>query len=329
MELLQDKYGRFIQDLRISITDRCNFRCSYCLPVDEFVHQPRASLLDYDEVERLAKIFVRLGVRKIRVTGGEPLLRKDVETLIAKMSKIEGLADLAMTTNAYLLADHIEGLKAAGLKRLNISLDSLHPEKFAQMTKRDGYQEVMRSIEAATRAGFHPLKINAVLMRGQNDDEIADFAEFAHETGHTIRFIEFMPLDSGHTWKREMVVPGKEVFETINRHRKLVPLPPRHAAETAKRYTFEDGRGEIGIIASVTQPFCGHCNRMRMTADGHLRTCLFSLSEYDVKGVIRSGASDDEIAQFLHEVVSHKEDRHHINDPDFHQPLRTMSCIGG
>jgi len=327
--LLKDKFGRCIEDVRISITDRCNFRCIYCLPEDEFAKTSKSEILSYDEIERLARLLVNLGVKKIRVTGGEPLLRRDVEVLIGKLAAIEELQDLAMTSNGFLLADKCDALAQAGLKRLNLSMDSLKPAKFALLTGRDALERVFNSIDAAVRAGFFPIKINCVVMRGVNDDEIVDFAEFAHRTGHTVRFIEFMPLDSGHSWKRDMVVPGREVFHKINAHRKLIQLPQRSNAETARRYTFEDGRGEIGIIAPVTMPFCGHCNRIRLTADGKIRTCLFSLVEHDVKKLLRSGASDEDLAEFLFAVVEQKEERHHINDPDFVQPARTMSCIGG
>jgi GTP 3',8-cyclase len=317
-----------IGDLRISITDRCNFRCTYCLP--EYVDwKLKEEILTYEEITRLVRIFAGLGVRKLRLTGGEPLLRPNLTRLIDQLVGVEGIDDLALTTNGQILARHATPLRAAGLRRLNVSLDSLQPEKFRAMTRRDALGEVLTGIEAATAAGFAPVKINAVIIRGVNDDELVDFARFAASTGHVVRFIEFMPLDSGHRWSREQVVSGREMFETINASIPLIPLEAGHAAETARRYAIEGTAAEIGIISPVTAPFCGNCNRVRLTADGQLRTCLFSVGEHDLKSPMRAGASDEEMADLIVEAVLFKEPGHRINQKDFVQPERTMSGIGG
>lgn len=326
---LRDSYGRVIGDLRISITDRCNFRCTYCIPVENIQWKRRDEILSYEEILRLVKIFSSFGVRKLRVTGGEPLLRPDVLSLLERVAAIDGIEDLALTTNGKYLPQFAEGLRAAGVNRLNISLDSLVPEKFLAMTRRDALGDVLEGIEAAARAGFDPVKINAVVIRGVNDDEVVEFARFARSGGHTVRFIEFMPLDSGHTWSMEQVVPGREILETLRGAMDLVALPPRSKSETATRWGFADGRGEIGIIAPVTAPFCGNCNRIRLTADGHLRTCLFSLVEHDLKAFLRDGSSDEELARAIEAAVWNKEAGHRINRENFVQPERTMSCIGG
>lgn len=328
-QLLRDSYGRTIGDLRISITDRCNFRCTYCIPVENVQWKRREEILSYEEIERLVRIFARFGVRKLRVTGGEPLLRPDVDVLLGKLAAVEGIADLALTTNGKLLRQFAPMLRERGVRRLNVSLDSLQPAKFQLMTRRNALGDVLDGIEAARDAGFAPIKVNAVVIRGVNDDEIVDFARFARETGHSVRFIEFMPLDSGHTWSRDQVVSGREIFERIAGAFPLVPVRARSAAETATRWAFSDAPGEIGIIAPVTAPFCGNCNRIRLTADGNLRTCLFSLVEHDVKGPMRAGATDAEMAELIAGFVGMKEAGHRINQVDFVQPERTMSCIGG
>ncbi|HVR44567.1 MAG TPA: GTP 3',8-cyclase MoaA [Thermoanaerobaculia bacterium] len=328
-QTLRDSYGRTIGDLRISITDRCNFRCTYCIPVENIEWKRREEILRYEEILRLARIFAGFGVRKLRVTGGEPLLRPDVVSLLERLAEVEGIADLALTTNGKLLARFAPALRAAGVQRLNVSLDSLRPERFHRMTQRDSLGEVLEGIEAAVEAGFHPVKINAVVIRGVNDDEIVDFARFAAETGHAVRFIEFMPLDSGHAWSMDQVVPGKEIVATLRESMELVPLAPRSAAETATRWGFPGSGGEIGVIAPVTAPFCGNCNRIRLTADGQVRTCLFSMQEYDLKTPMREGASDAELETLLMAAVGAKEQGHRINRSDFVQPARTMSCIGG
>lgn len=289
-----------------------------------------SDILTFEEIARLVRVFAALGVDKVRVTGGEPLLRRGVAKLIAMIANVPGVRDLAMTTNGWFLAQHIEILKGSGLTRLNISLDSLRRERFRQLTGVDALERVLEAIEVASAAGFAPLKINCVVMRGENDDEVADFADFAIRTGHTVRFVEFMPLDSGRAWDRAKLVSGCEVLSRIEARHRLITLPPRHAAETARRYTFVDAPGvEIGIVAPVSMPFCGQCNRVRITADGHMRNCLFSLREHDLKGPMREGATDAEMVALITRIIRHKEAGHRINEPDFVQPERTMSCIGG
>lgn len=326
---LSDKYGRVIRDLRISITDRCNFRCGYCMP-DGFVPKAHRDILTFEEIERLVRIFTRLGVDKVRVTGGEPLLRRGATHLVSMLARVEGVRDLAMTTNGWFLAQHARALRDGGLTRLNLSMDSLRRDRFKRMTGVDALPRVLEGIEAATAAGFSPLKINCVVMRGENDDEVADFADFARRTGHTMRFIEFMPLDSGHGWSRDKVVGGREILASIEQRHRLVPLARRTISETAMRYTFADAPGpEIGIIAPVTMPFCGQCNRVRVTADGQIRNCLFSHSEHGLLGPMRDGATDAQMMDLIASIILRKEAGHRINEPDFEQPARTMSCIGG
>lgn len=327
--VLRDSYGRTIGDLRISITDRCNFRCTYCIPVENIQWKRREEILSYEEILRVVRIAAGFGVRKVRVTGGEPLLRPDVLSLLERLAATPGVDDLALTTNGKYLPQFAAGLRAAGVARLNVSLDSLVPEKFFALTRRDALGEVLEGIEAAVRAGFHPVKVNAVVIRGINDDEIVEFARFARETGHAVRFIEFMPLDSGHTWSMNQVVPGREVLETIRAAMPLEPLAQRSPSETAVRWGFPGADGEIGIIAPVTAPFCGNCNRIRLTADGNLRTCLFSLVEHDLKRFLRDGSSDEDVARAIEAAVWSKEPGHRINQENFVQPQRTMSCIGG
>ena len=327
---LTDSFGRVIQDLRISVTDRCNFRCFYCMPKEAMEWQPKAEILSYEEIIRLTEVFVELGITKLRVTGGEPMLRRDLETLIARLGALDQVEDLAMTTNANFLSGRAKGLKEAGLKRITISLDSLTPDRFALLTGRKNFSEVLAGIDAAIVAGLSPVKVNCVVFRHINEDQVVNFAGFAREKGVSVRFIEFMPLDNGKIWRRDMVVPGDELREMIHQRYPLDPVQSENASETARRWRFADGSpGEIGFINPVTQPFCGHCSRIRLTADGMIRTCLFSAVEHNIKALLRSGASRDELIGFIVATVNKKEDRHHINDPEFIQPLRTMSCIGG
>jgi GTP 3',8-cyclase len=327
---LTDSYGRTIGDLRISITDRCNFRCGYCIPFEEVAWKPRHEILTYEEIERLTVIFLGFGVKKLRITGGEPLLRPGAAGLVGRIVALAGTdADVALTTNGRLLGNFAGMLRRSGLSRLNVSLDSLRPETFFAMTRRDVLGEVLEGIASAARAGFHPIKINAVVIRGVNDDEILSFAQFGREHGHTIRFIEFMPLDAGHRWTREQVVPGREIMETIAASFSLRKMDARDDAETARRYEYVDGSGEIGIITPVTDPFCGNCNRLRLTADGKLRTCLFSIVEHDLLSPMREGASDADIASIIRAAVAGKEAGHRVGRSDFEQPERTMSQIGG
>jgi GTP 3',8-cyclase len=329
---LTDSYRRPIRDLRVSLTDRCNFRCFYCLPHGEPPIAPKEQMLSYEEIEYVCEIFVDLGIEKIRLTGGEPMMRRDIETIIGKLAKLKfaGLKDLALTTNGYFLPDRAQGLKDAGLDRITISLDSLKREIFKEMTGVDVLDRVLAGIQAAKSAGLEPIKINAVIVRGHNEDEVADFAAFAREHDVKMRFIEFMPLDSGHEWSREMVVSGREIRERISERFPLVPIDVARGSETSSRYRFADrAPGEIGIIAPVTEPFCGACSRIRLTADGQIRTCLFSTVEHSLRDVIRTGASRDDIADYIEGVVMKKEPRHFINDPGFVAPSRTMSFIGG
>lgn len=329
--LLKDSYGRAIRDLRVSVTDRCNFRCFYCLPhgaPEETA--PKSALLTYEEIERAVRLFASLGVEKVRLTGGEPMLRRDIETLVSKLARVEGVRDLALTTNGFNLAERAAGLKAAGLDRVTVSLDSLKRASFTEMTGVDMLSRVLAGLRAAQRVGLSPVKVNAVIVRGHNETEVADFADFARTHGVDVRFIEYMPLDSGHGWSRASVVSGAEIRQAINERFLLVPKRVERGSETATRYRFADGApGEIGIIAPVTEPFCGACSRIRLTADGQIRTCLFSKVEHSLRDVLRSGADEAETVDYIKSVVLKKEPRHYINETYFEQPARTMSLIGG
>ena len=330
--MLRDAYNRPIRDLRVSLTDRCNFRCFYCLPHGEPPIAPKEQMLSYEEIEYVCEIFVGLGIEKLRLTGGEPMLRRDVETIIRKLARLKtsGLRDLALTTNGYYLPDRAQSLKDAGLDRVTISLDSLKRDVFKRMTGVDVLDKVLAGIAATKAANLEPIKINAVIVRGHNEDEVADFAAFARDYDVKMRFIEFMPLDSGHEWAREDVVSGKEIRDRISERFPLVRVDVARGSETSSRYRFADGApGEIGIIAPVTEPFCGACSRIRLTADGQIRTCLFSTVEHSLRDVVRSGASRAEIIEYIHSVILKKEPRHFINDPGFVAPSRTMSFIGG
>lgn len=325
---LHDKFGRQITDLRISVTDRCNFRCVYCRSADPENYRDHDEILSWPELDRLAKIFLRLGIRKVRITGGEPLVREGVEGYIGRLNAL-GVQDLSMTTNGHLLQERCERLLAAGLRRINISLDSLDPAKFERITRTKSFATVMRGIDTAQNSRLAPAKVNAVLVRGLNDDEVELFAEFARERGVIMRFIEFMPLDADRHWTRDLVVPAAEVHRRIHARWPLVQIP-HEASETARKYRFaDDAPGEIGLIAPVTQPFCGHCSRIRLTADGKLRTCLFSKDDHDLRGLLRDGASDEDVIAYVKSVVHEKEDGHRINTPGFVPPSRTMVFIGG
>src|SRR6516162_4378994 len=325
---LYDKFGRQIRDLRISVTDRCNFRCVYCRSADPENYRDHDEILSWKELERLAGIFVGLGIRKVRITGGEPLVREGVEDYIAHLKSL-GIKDLSMTTNGHLLAERRDRLMAAGLQRINISLDSLDPIKFDRITRTRSYDKVMEGIDAVQKSRLAPAKVNAVLVRGINDDEVEAFAAFARERGVIMRFIEFMPLDADRHWSRGSVVPAAEVFQRIHAQWPLEQIA-HEKSETARKYRFADGApGEIGLIAPVTQPFCGHCSRIRLTADGKLRTCLFSKEDRDLRALLRADANDEEIAAWVRSVVMEKEEGHRINEPGFVPPSRTMVFIGG
>lgn len=329
--MLTDSYNRIIHDLRISVTDRCNFRCFYCLPNGEPPLARKETILTFEEIVYLADIFVSLGIEKIRLTGGEPMLRRNIEQLVAKLARLKpDLKDLALTTNGFAIPRKAEALKAAGLDRMTISLDTLDTRRFREITGVDSMEEVFEAIEAAKLHGFEPVKINAVVVRGVNDDELIDFAQFARNTGVEMRFIEYMPLDSGHEWNRSMVVPGREIFEKINAAYPLVLKNADRGASTSWKYEFADGEpGGIGIIAPVTEMFCGQCSRIRLTADGQIRTCLFSTVEHDLRDYLRSGATRSELVEFIQHVTLKKEPAHRINEPDFVPASRTMSFIGG
>jgi cyclic pyranopterin phosphate synthase len=324
---LTDKFGRQITDLRISVTDRCNFRCVYCRSANPENHMAEHALLEWDEYERLARILIGMGIRKIRVTGGEPLVRPGVEDFVARLKSL-GVQDLSMTTNGHLLAERCDRLVAAGLDRINISLDSLNREKFEQITRTKTFDQVLEGIKVAQASPLRPVKVNAVLVRGINDGEVEAFAEFAREHDIVMRFIEFMPLDADRAWTRDQVVTAAETHRRISARWPLIPVV-HERSETARKYRFADGGGEIGLIAPVSQPFCGHCSRIRLTADGKLRTCLFSKEDHDLKFMLRGGATDREIGDAIIAVVHKKENGHRINEADFIPPSRTMVFIGG
>jgi len=350
--ILTDKFGRRITDLRISITDRCNYKCVYCRTGNEGALYGD---LPFDDYLRMARVMVGMGITKIRLTGGEPLLRGGVVDFVRELAKLrpqglkpdsfgggDGTAkavpypihdpeplDIALTTNGHLLADLAQPLKDAGLSRVTVSMDAVDPDRFARITRvPNGYDHVLAGIRAARRAGLWPLKVNCVLMRGFNEDQIIPFGMFAREEGVTVRFIEFMPLEEDRTWSPSTVVTLDEILARMREYRLLVEIP--HArSETARRYRFDDGVGEIGIIAPVSHPFCGHCSRIRITSDGKIRTCLFSVWDHDLHAQMRRGASDEELAEFIRGVVQKKEERHHIGEPDFVPASRTMVHIGG
>jgi cyclic pyranopterin phosphate synthase len=350
-DLLTDSLGRVIRDLRVSLTDRCNFRCLYCSPPRAraaalsragFVFRqeapawppppvwpPRAAILTFAELERVIRLAVGLGIRKVRLTGGEPLLRQGVEGLVARLARIPGLADLAMTSNGSVFPQKGRALRAAGLRRISLSLDSLAPANFKRITGRDGLREVLASIALARQLGLEPVKLNAVIVRGLNDHQVEPLADFAQANGLNLRFIEFMPLDASRAWTRELVVPGREILARLQERFRLVAVKSANPAETARRWAFADGPGELGIIAPVTEPFCAHCNRLRLTVDGKVRTCLFSQQEHDLKPLLRRGASDEELRARLRAIVLMKEAGHRLGQPRCGQPRRPMSCIGG
>ncbi len=327
---LQDSFGREIESLRISVTDRCNFRCLYCIPDENIEWLPKGDLLTFEEIVRLARIAIELGVRKLRLTGGEPLLRKNLPFLVEELAVLPGLQDLALTTNATELVRLAEPLAKAGLERVNISLDTLDRENFARMAQRDALPRVLEGIDAAEAAGLTPISINCVAIRGMNDHEALDFAELARRRDFEVRFIEFMPLEHGHRWGEHSLVPGRELRERIQERYALAPSPDQDPHAPSRDWVFEDGSpGVLGFIDSVTAPFCADCNRIRLTADGKIRTCLFSLREHDLLAALRSGEDDAQVAARLRAAVATKELKHHITDGLFVKPERTMSQIGG
>lgn len=340
-----------MRDLRVSVTDRCNFRCLYCLPETEEaanfyrstketnesvphkpIHHawlPKSKLLSYEEIDRVVEAVTGLGIEKIRITGGEPLLRRDLDVLIRKLTRHQGIKDLAMTTNGHAFASKALQLKEAGLNRVSFSLDSLDADNFERMTGRRALDQVFASIDAAIVCGFRPIKVNAVIIRDLNDHEIADLVRFAVGKGVNMRFIEFMPLDSGKKWMREKVVPGREILDRLSEHFDLTPVKGENKASTSKNWAIKGTGTDVGIIAPVTEPFCGFCNRLRLTADGMIRTCLFSLNEHDLRPVLRQDGSREALVSRLKEIVLGKEAGHKIGQETFQQPERTMSCIGG
>jgi cyclic pyranopterin phosphate synthase len=328
-EPLRDGHGRRIADLRVSVTDRCNFRCQYCMPAEGLPWLDRSDILTFEEIERLVRLLADMGVEDVRLTGGEPLVRREFPRLVAMLAGIERLRDLSLTTNGYLLERDAAALVAAGIRRVNVSLDSLERDSFFEMTRRDALPQVLRGLEAiAAYPQIRPIKVNAVALRGFTEREAVRFVELAREGVYQVRFIEFMPLDADHAWNEDAVLPGAELRALIDAIHPLEELP-RERSATARVFRFADGRGEIGFVNPVSEPFCGDCNRIRLTAEGKLRTCLFSLHETDLREPLRAGAGDDELDEIVRAAVWRKELKHHIGEPGFRQPARTMSAIGG
>jgi cyclic pyranopterin phosphate synthase len=329
LDPLRDGHGRLIGDLRVSVTDRCNFRCQYCMPAEGLPWLERKEILTFEEIARLVVLVASMGVHDVRLTGGEPLVRRNFPELAEMLSGIEGVRDLSLTTNGFLLERDAEALVRAGINRFNVSVDSLQQDRFYELTRRDALPQVLRGLELlATFREAHPVKVNAVAIRGFTEEEMIPFAELARRSPYEIRFIEYMPLDAGHTWTPEQVLTGAEIRAAIDA---VYPLEPqtREPHATARVYRFADGHGRIGFINPVSEPFCGDCNRIRLTADGRLRTCLFSLNETDLRGPLRDGADDQELERVIRDAVWRKELKHHVGDPGFVQPARSMSAIGG
>jgi len=328
--LLVDGFGRVHNNLRISVTDRCNIRCFYCMPADNVVFMNRSLLLSFEEIERFARIVAPLGVNKLRLTGGEPLVRSELHVLVGMLAAIPGITDIGLTTNGILLAEQAQALYDAGLRRINVSLDALDPVKFQEITRRQGYEQVVEGIRAAQRIGFDPVKVNAVSVRGVTESEIVPFGRFARETGVELRFIEYMPLDADNAWERGKVLFAREILDTLSREiMPLVPCGDQNPHAPATDFVFEDGVGKIGFIASVSQPFCASCDRFRLTADGKLRNCLFSLQETDIRSLLREGVDDQTIVQAVRDGIATKWEGHEINTARFVQPERPMYLIGG
>jgi cyclic pyranopterin phosphate synthase len=329
LDPLTDGHGRLIGDLRVSVTDRCNFRCQYCMPAEGLPWLERAEILSFEEISRLVGLLAEMGVGDIRLTGGEPLVRREFPKLVEMLTRTEGVQDVSVTTNGFLLERDAEALVRAGLSRFNVSVDSLQSDRFYQLTRRDALPQVLRGLELLEQyPEAYPIKVNAVAIRGFTEDEILPFAELARRSPYEIRFIEFMPLDADRNWSPEQVLEGAEIRAAIEAVYPLEP-EPRPPSSTARVYRFADGHGRIGFINPVSEPFCADCNRIRLTADGRLRTCLFSLNETDLRGPMRAGADDGELEQIIRDAVWRKELKHNVGEPGFIQPLRTMSAIGG
>ena len=328
-EQLIDGHGRAIGDVRVSVTDRCNFRCQYCMPAEGLPWLQRDEVLTFEELERLVRLLSEMGVSSVRLTGGEPLVRRDLPQLAGMLAALPMVDDLALTTNGYLLSRDAEALVAAGINRFNVSLDSLERDRFYQLTRRDSLPQVLQGLE--TLASFpqaHPIKVNAVAMKGFTEAEIMPFAKFARENPFEVRFIEFMPLDADHAWSPDQVLSGEEIRAVIEQEHPMVEVQ-RESSATARVYEFADGKGRMGFINPVSEPFCSDCNRIRITAEGKLRTCLFSINETDLRTPLRDGADDAELERIIRDAVWRKELKHHVGEPGFVQPPRTMSAIGG
>ena len=327
---LIDSHGRVHTNLRISVTDRCNIRCFYCMPNENVRFKPRKELLTFEEIERFVRVVARMGVCKLRLTGGEPLLRTELPTLVTKLVAIPGIEDIALTTNGMMLADHAEALKRAGLRRINISLDTLREETFQKIARRKGLDRVLQGIFAARNAGFDKIRLNAIAIRGVTEDEIVPLGAFARQHGMELRFIEFMPLDAEQQWERQGVLSGDEIRRTLElAFGELVALDRNDPGQPATDYGFADGIGQIGFINSVTQPFCDRCNRLRITAEGKIRNCLFSTVEWDARAILRGAGTDDDLVSMLHTCIGAKKAGHGIDSPQFVRPERAMYQIGG
>jgi cyclic pyranopterin phosphate synthase len=327
--LLRDGHGRRISDLRVSVTDRCNFRCQYCMPAEGLPWLEREQILSFEEIRRLVGLLVGIGIEDVRLTGGEPLVRRELPRLVAMLAELEGIRDLSLTTNGYLLEGQADALVEAGIARVNVSIDSLQRDRFFRLTRRDALPQVLRGLDAiAAHPSVGPIKVNAVAMRDFTEQEVGRFCDFARSTAFQVRFIEFMPLDADRAWTPDAVLAGEELRRLIEA---IHPLEeqPREPSATARVFRFADGRGEIGFVNPVSEPFCADCNRLRLTADGKLRTCLFSLHETDLRGPLRQGAGDEELEGLIREAVWRKGLKHRVNEPGFRPPARTMSAIGG
>ena len=331
MQLLTDSYGRRIKSMRISVTDKCNFRCTYCMPAEGLPWLKKADILSYEEILRITRVAVSIGIEQIRLTGGEPLVRRELPELVRQLHEIDGLRSLSVTTNGILLKQQARALAEAGLTRINVSMDSLSHEKFAQLTRRDQLDRVLEGLEEVGKyPSIQPIKINAVAIRGYSEDEVLDFVRFARDKAYVMRWIEFMPLDADQIWRKEDILAGADIKAIIEgSYGPLVQITSGDSSETARRYTFSDGIGEVGFINPVSEPFCAFCDRIRLTADGQIRTCLFATDETDLRAVVRATSDDEAIAETLRQAVWKKELKHYIGDKRFKRASRSMSMIGG